>query len=224
MPTIAISNHSTVCTDAEVQRWIRAVQAQLYGRFRRFWNISGWLVFAEAADPDWQGLILDDSDQAGALGYHDDGTAWGAPRLKVFAKTDKDNGLSPSVTLSHEVLEALVDPYISTAIQTSDTEFYALEVGDPVEADALGYEVNGVLVSDFVLPTWFIPDSDPPYSCVGSRIADGVQSGSPNVTAPLEIAAGGYASIFVSGRGWTQHNQRGEVALDTSDPRFRHRG
>ncbi len=224
-PTIAIANHSTVVTDAEVVSWMAAIQQQMNGRFLRYWNCSARLHFGAASPTEWEGLILDDSDTAGALGYHDDSSPWGQPRLKVFAKTDQAYGLSPSITLSHEVCEAVVDPWISSAWQTSDTEFYAMEVCDPCEADALGYPIGGVMVSDFVLPAWFMPGSSGPFTCVGSRIADGIQPGPPAITTPLGIAAGGYMSIFTSGKGWGQVKSGArEAGLPSDqDPRARPR-
>jgi hypothetical protein len=63
--------------------------------------------------------------------------------------------------MSHETLEMRADPEINQVIfnQTTDSggELFALEVCDAVEDDSLGYNIDGVLVSDFVLPTWFAP-------------------------------------------------------------------
>src|SRR5262249_1467902 len=138
------------------------------------------------------------------------------PLLKVFARTDLDSGLSWTVTASHEILEAIADPWISSAWQTSDTEFYAIEVGDPVEADELGYTIGGVPVSDFILPAWFGPGLNVPKYGYAGRLS-----------GPLEVAPGGYVSIFVSGEGWTRRQMREgeliEVELDPDDPRFRDR-
>ena len=51
----------------------------------------------------------------------------------------------------------LADPWINWCAQGSDGKIYALEVCDAVEADELGYEIDGVLVSDFITPSWFEP-------------------------------------------------------------------
>ena len=61
---------------------------------------------------------MDDSDQAGALGYHDL-TSAGLPMGKVFARTDLQNNLSWTVTVSHELLEILGDPMINTHLSVS---------------------------------------------------------------------------------------------------------
>src|SRR5437764_160004 len=48
----------------------------------------------------WQIVVLDDSDQAGALGYHDF-TVNGRPIAKVFARDDARYGADFDVTLLH---------------------------------------------------------------------------------------------------------------------------
>jgi hypothetical protein len=48
-----------------------------------------------------------------------------------------------------------VDPWLNSAYQDPHGHFWAGEVCDPVEDDEYGYEINGVLVTDFVTPNWF---------------------------------------------------------------------
>ena len=66
-------------------------------------------------------IITDNPDQAGALGYHEL-TSAGAPLGKVFAKLDLDSGTSWTVTLSHELLEMLADPWINWCAMGSDSK------------------------------------------------------------------------------------------------------
>jgi hypothetical protein len=218
LPVIAVTNESSVLHDDEVRTAMVALQQQIHYDFRPYWDLAGQLVFCKpgSVPPEaWHLVFLDDSDQAGALGYHDL-TETEKPILKVFAKTDKQYGLSWTVTASHEILEALADPWICAAMQTSNTEFYALEVGDPVEADKYAYDKHGTLVSDFILPSWFVPGiSMPKYDFAG------------HLKKPLEVIDGGYCSIYVSGQGWTQKQMRDGklvgVALEEGNPRFRDR-
>ena len=51
----------------------------------------------------------------------------------------------------------LADPWINWCAQGTDGKIYALEVCDAVESDKLGYEIDGVMVSDFITPAWFEP-------------------------------------------------------------------
>ena len=212
------ANESTVLTDSQVEAWMPAFSTYA-GHVRAYWPQPCTLKLVAAKDipaDAWQLLFLDDSDQAGALGYHDY-TPGGKPISKVFAKTDLDNGYSPTVTATHELAEMIADPWISELFQVSSTKLYAKEVGDPVEADNLGYHITSggkpaVLVSDFVTPAWFIPGHPGP-----------VYDHAKHCTRPLQILPGGYMSYW-SGGGWHQINAEGaDVAKDPADARFRPR-
>ena len=82
-PLIAVINRSTVCSDADVASWAAAVQLQVQRDFAPLWGLPGAVVFygGSLVPPPayaWQMAVLDDADQAGALGYHDL-TATGQP-------------------------------------------------------------------------------------------------------------------------------------------------
>jgi hypothetical protein len=98
------------------------------------------------------------------------------------------------VTLSHEVLEMLADPWINLSAQAANGDFYAWEVSDAVEDDSLGYEIDGILVSAFVTPAWFGNGAGP------------LTYPADLVTKPLQLATGGYISLFqpTKGGGWKQ--------------------
>jgi hypothetical protein len=187
-------NHSTVLPDNEIEACMPAFQTYIK-HVKNYWPCPASLTFVtpdQLPENVWTIIVADDSDQADALGYHDF-TPTGKPVSYVFAKTDMDNGYSWTVTFTHELAEMMADPYISTVIQISNTKFFAQEIGDPVEADNLGYKIGSVLVSDFVTPAWFIPGHPgPKYDKAG------------HCTAPLQLLPGGYMSVFVSGKGWTQ--------------------
>jgi hypothetical protein len=65
------------------------------------------------------------------------------------------------VIASHELIEMLGDPEINLTIfnqtRINGGQLYAYEFCDACEADQYGYKIGLVLVSDFVLPTWFQP-------------------------------------------------------------------
>lgn len=194
MINLAVVNHSTVVLDAEAQAVTKSLQQQVQNDLGATWGITAGIFpfTSKMVVPAsyWQVLILDDSDQAGALGYHDL-TKFDQPVAKVFARTDNQNNLSWSVTASHEVLEMLVDPQLVFTADLGPQKAVALEVGDPVEADRYGYLINGVMVSDFVLPNWFTSAS------VGKTDFCG------HLTKPLTLLPGGYVSVKNSGT-WTQ--------------------
>jgi hypothetical protein len=198
---IELLNQSTVVTHAELAKMIPAFNAQLGRDLCPIWNLRPTFVTLVAAGTPpsatacWM-TVFDTSDQPGALGYHDITTA-GFPLGKAFAKTDLDAGLSLSCTLSHEICEMCCDPYIGTAIQAGDT-FWAQEVCDAVEADADGYVIDGVLVSDFVTPRYFMPGTTGPYDFRSL------------LTQPTTLRPGGYMSMLTlkQSDGWTQIQAR----------------
>jgi hypothetical protein len=201
---VSIINSSTVVTDDQLEPVVAALQVQVERDFGPAWGVDASLTFVPSGgSPDpatWWLTVLDNSDHAGVLGYHDR-TSAGLPHGKVFAGTDLLRGHSWTVTASHELLEMLADPDVSlvTFVQTDahTSRLYAYEVADPCEADQYGYDIDGTTVSDFVMPAWFES-----FWAAGATQFD--QQGL--ITAPLTVLAGGYASVFdlSAGAGWSQ--------------------
>ena len=217
-PTIAVVNQCTVLTDADIIPMISAIQIQIDRDFFPVWGITANLMFCTGEPPAdaWVVYVRDTSTVAGALGFHDL-TAQYNPEAFIFAGDDAKYGLLTSVTLSHEILEMLVDPMINQTVFAQETNttgtLFAYEVCDACEADENGVLIevdaaagtkgatNGkiaVRVSDFVYPSYFEP----------ARPANSTKfSHSGIITAPLQIASGGYLSLFAitaSSQGWTQ--------------------
>lgn len=194
-------NASTVVTNEEAAKVVAALQIQVTQHFAPAWGYGADLKFivdgVTARPQAWQVVILDNSDQAGALGYHDL-TSDGLPIGKVFAKTDKDNGLSWSVTASHELLEMLGDPGINlTVLRETLGQLWAYENCDACEADELGYLIGDVLVSDFVYPSWFEEfwgENDTQFDYC------------KKIQRPFQLLPGGYIGYFDirGGNGWQQ--------------------
>lgn len=219
---IAIINQSTAATDAEIQSYVPALETQVIRDFGPTWGFGAPIKWFAKDDPavagHWQVVVLDNADQAGALGYHDTTTA-DLPMAKVFAATDKQYNQSLSVTMSHEILEMLGDPYINMTTTVEDSNgnisrLIAYEACDAVEADELGYDINGVLVSDFMLPCWFDQNSKATkFDHLG------------HCTSPLEVLSGGYIGFWTPTGGWTQQitADRPYSALPQTGSRFERR-
>jgi hypothetical protein len=205
-PTIQISviNESTVLADTDVVPVVAALQKQVTNDFGPVWGTAGQLnIVPKGTQPpsgNWWLVLLDDSDQANALGYHDL-TTEGLPIGKVFAASDLKAGTSWTVTASHELLEMLGDPNINLTVfvENSNTAgiLYAYEVCDACEDDSLGYQIDNVLLSDFVYPSWFES-----FRSEGSTQFDRMNK----MQTPFQLLAGGYIGIFNvnSGSGWQQ--------------------
>jgi hypothetical protein len=201
---IAVINASTVVADRDAQAAVPALQKQVSRDFAAAWGIDAELSFvpsgSQAPAGFWWLSILDNSDQAGALGYHDV-TPDGLPLGKVFAGTDQQYGNNWTVTASHELLEMLADPEINLSVfvqaDSSSGRIYAYEVCDACEADSLGYPIDGIQVSDFVFPAWFESSRQPNSTQFDYR---------NQITAPLQLLPGGYIGVFdvASGQGWSQ--------------------
>ena len=76
-PSIQISviNESTVLADTDVAPVVAALQKQVSNDFRPIWGTDATLTIVpkgtQPAGGSWWLVLLDDSDQANALGYHD---------------------------------------------------------------------------------------------------------------------------------------------------------
>lgn len=188
MTIIAYLRETSCLTDPLVMAYVAAQQIQIDRDFRPLWpgdQVECLFVPPGGNIPDgaWQVLLLDNSDMAEALGYHDATGPGGAPRSKVFVADDLRNGVNWTVTASHETLEMLADPQIDQTTQaTIDgvTYEYPMEVCDCCEDDQFAYPINGVHLTDFALRSWFNPNDAGPYTFRGT------------VNAPLTLADGGY--------------------------------
>jgi hypothetical protein len=197
-PLIAIRNESDkVLTDYQLIRMIPSLQRQITEHFQPAWGLSAQIIFCEHSAPKdaYQIVVYDrarSKDDEGYLGYHF--SPEGYPIASIFALDDMNEDGTISDTLSHEILEMLVDPACNLyahrpAWGARPGRGYFYEVCDPVQA--LKYEIDGILVTDFVYPEW--------YECIwkeGSRKFDYLGK----VKKPFQVLRGGYAEIFERGR------------------------
>lgn len=199
MTAIFVVNQSTEVRSGDVQLMARACAAQVRHHAAPLWGLAPipvvYLPSHHDAPPgSWVISVLDDPDQANALGWHteDQGDViYG----RVFARPVLDNGgsvlsggpVTVSSVLSHEVLETLVDPHVCSWSMEADGTLWATEVCDPVEAGQ--YVLNSVMVSDFVTPAFF--DSQ---AAAGSQL-----SWLSAVQRPFTLDSGGYAVVLPPG-------------------------
>lgn len=107
-------------------------------------------------------------DVPGALGYHDD--VLGIIFARVMA------GPGWTVTLSHEVLEEMLNPTCGDFTPLEDGREQAREACDRVEGDT--YRIGDVLVSNYLLPDAFVPGSAGPWDKLGQLTGwDGMTGG-----------------------------------------------
>jgi len=204
--TICLINQSSVVTEEALQNFAAAQQVQLRGDVASVYGLAARANVTVVPDTshvkkgNWVVFIRDDSDQPGALGYHDVD-----PKLNpigyVFARTDLKYGLNWTVTASHEILEIVGDQWCGYEYQWGNTAtFGTFELCDPVEADALAYQHGGIWLSDFVTDDWFF-DGPGPFSFKG------------NVSAPRTLAKGGYMALWTPQQGWHQQFRDSEPGV-----------
>ncbi|CAM6004241.1 unnamed protein product [Sphagnum balticum] len=152
----------------------------------------------------WVVSMLDNSTQAGALGYHSldndkvDAFIFAAPVLQnggtvmVFDPANPSQ-YTVSATLSHEVCEMVGDRYAGGFSQgpTSSTgaDLYCQELCDPVENDSYGIMVGttNVAVSNFLFPSWFNPEATKALNAPFDYLN--------KLSAPFTMDAGGYMIV-----------------------------
>jgi hypothetical protein len=198
MPQIAVINESTAMSDAEIQKMIPAFAQQWNVDLRPIWGVDDAVftfVSSQTIPPSgsWWLVFLDNSDQAGALAYHDL-TNEGLPISKVFVKTLIADGASVSVGATHELCEMAVDPWLNSAYQDPRGIFWAGEVCDPVESDEYGYKIGEILVTDFITPDWY-----------AYQHSHGHVDFKGHALRAFAVLPGGYAQKF-GRRGWVQVN------------------
>lgn len=209
---IAMVSETRRVSFAELARVSAALQKQVLRDLAPAWGVRATVdAFASLEDMPtdyWPIIIRDDlEDFPGIPGIHLDDN--GHP----FALVDHRRGWS--LTASHECLEMLCDP-LGNRVRAGPSPKkgqgrvdFLVEVCDPSEAEAFSYTVNGVVVSDFYLPSYFDPVAvrGQRYSFTGA------------IKKPREVLKGGYLSWFdPRSRHWFQKTWFG------ARPKFRDLG
>jgi hypothetical protein len=168
---ISIINHTNgQISDEEVHVAVRAINRQLREDFEPYWSMGAELrlegrsgkIPSKTTIADMRGdavlYLWDNVDVEDALGYHDANNR-GVPFGFVFTKLAQELGEKWSVTLSHEALELVGDPEVNLLVagpHPGDPKrdvFHWYEMCDAVQAET--YTVDGIEVSNFVLPLYF---------------------------------------------------------------------
>ena len=203
-PLICVRNDSTVVPDEKVIRMLPAIQRQVTEHFEPAWGIGARVRFHEGTPPDRAYVITikdEDEEDDSFIGYHIRDK--GYPEAFIFAKAGLSMSDTISDTLSHEVLEMLVDPAVNLyAYRPGDARRpergYFYEVCDAVQRHH--YHIDRVKVCNFVYPEWFEHNWKP-----GSRQFDHLKL----LERPFQILPGCYMDVYEAGVGartiWGKH-------------------
>jgi hypothetical protein len=157
-------------SDAEVQSTLRAINRQIVEDFTPHWSLAATLRLASATaraprtphvvDMSGDAVIYlwNTTDVPAALDHHHE-THGGLPCGFVFTELSHAVGEQWTVTLSHEALELVADAEVNLLVMgphpaNPDVRvFHWYEMCDAVQSEA--YQIDGVAVSNFVLPRYF---------------------------------------------------------------------
>jgi hypothetical protein len=201
-PLVVIRTTTELVPEKELRSIVKALQRQVTRDFRPAWGIDATIVYGEKGEeyPDAYHINVRRTageEDKGYLGYHF--SAEGYPVATIFAEEDLKEDKTVSDTLSHEVLEMLVDPACNLyahrpAEGRRAARGYFFEVCDAVQCQK--YRVGGHLVCNFVYPEWFEHTWKP-----GSRRFDHLKQ----LDEPFEVLEGCYMDIYENKPGQRGH-------------------
>jgi hypothetical protein len=172
----------------DLSRVAAVLQKQVSRDLKPLWNVDATVeVYKTLEDVPisyWPLIIKRDIEIVGANGIHS--SRDGRPFALVTYRKDW------SRTASHELVDMLVDPLGNRTIPAPSPNpadknkqvNILVEIAQPVEGDERAYQIDGVLVTDFVTPAFYDParNKKSRYSFTGSA------------TEPLKILKGGFLS------------------------------
>ncbi len=167
-------------TDTQVADYAEACNIQLHEHVAPAWRQSPLSVSVHN-HPSWYRFEFHSTipEAPGALAYHDVDEN-GKPYGRIGVKTTLDAGETVSSAASHEAVELFCDTFCQDWMFSNRLRaLVAKEACDPCQSQS--YEIDGVEVSDFVLPTYFEEGT----SAARFTYRD-------NVSESFGIASGGY--------------------------------
>lgn len=211
-PTICLINKAKLSLGTSLPAMCAALQKYVDDHFAPVWGTPCRLTTAtKPLRNAWALIFLDNPDVADAFGYHDL-TSDGLPLLKVFVKVCQDNGEAVSVTASHELAEALVDPAVNIWCDGPKGTMWAYETADAVEETT--FDVAGLPMSNFVYPAFF----------EGFRKAGSVKFDHLGlVKRPFQLLKGGYSTTSKNGQVSDIFGSRAKARRFSQEDRRGHR-
>lgn len=182
---VAVINQSDNLSSAELAQASAAVQKQVTVDFGPIWEISATVdafPYLESMPQGYWPVVVQDDIGINVPGIHLSDGGEKAFALVLYT------GSKWTQTLSHEILDLLLDPFGKTFLTgpsvrpDQSTVEYLVEVGDPCQASDCGYAVNGLLMSDFVLPAYY------------KGFGTGKYSFANHITEPRTVSKFGYVT------------------------------
>lgn len=189
-PVVLVLNESTKIPQADVVAALPAFQIAVSRDLAKAWGTDALLTTDANMDADMVVVITNDAPgMCLCFGYHS--IDWlGRPVSYVLANPSLEMHESWQLTFTHELFEMLVDPWINHFAMWNGRT-WLVEVGDPCESGYYAYWINGVVISDFILPKWYNKSLPGKYDQAGLFTRSG------------QIGRHGYASYRQNGQ-WLQ--------------------
>lgn len=192
---VALVAEEGLIQEGELAQVAAVLQKQATRDFQPIWGVQSVVAAfpANAVPPHYSPVLIKrDLNEPGALGYHT--TTHGQPIS--YVQYDQNWPL----TCSHELLEMLADPFgyrkwlAASPDGSGEKVKILIEVCDPVEDDRFAYDIDGVKVSDFALPSWYHT----------AHRFDGRYSFTGAAQKPRTLREGGYVSWEKLDGSWWQ--------------------
>lgn len=190
---VMVANRSTLLSESEVKRAVKAVDIQLRKHFGPAWNIAAGCFLEGKVKRNYDAVIeiQDEPTIDDAAGYHEYDADSVMPTGYVFLSIAKETGDSWTAILSHEMLELVLNKhcnYYAIGRHPLDGRKKCavwLEACDAVQCQT--YEIDGIEVSDFLYPHYFTPfdESGSQNNHCGDRPVDS-----------FGVTEGGYMGYF----------------------------
>ncbi len=235
---ITVVNRTPHLHETELRRVIHAINRQMAEHFEPAWKFGaelhlhadggaqahgGHVSLAEL--PGLHGdaviYIADKPTIDGAEGYHARNNA-DKPFGFVFLDVCREQKDNWTVALSHEAIELVGDPMSNLLVQGPSPHdkhalvFHMFELCDPVTNDT--YLIDGVEVSNFVLPGFFVHGATKGGGAVDEYAHNDFKNRMENgkVLKPFDTTPGGNLTYYDGGHGdrWKVYTAPGDVVAE----------
>jgi hypothetical protein len=192
---------------------VGALNKQIIRDFGPIWGVTASVDIAPSLDRvtpgKWKIALVDDISVDGLSAFH----GWVGTMPYALVEYSK----TWTISLSHECLEMLSDPFGQRLVPGQSIEDsskrveYLVEVCDPCQSDQFAYRVDGVLMSDFYTPNYFDPVFSPGvrYS-FNTGSSDGLDALNASIPRPRNVPKGGYLTWHDPSTGkWSQYDNMG---------------
>lgn len=195
---IGLLNKSSIVSDEQVKLMASAIDRQMKRDVAPAWSMlppKVYFISKNAFVPGGAVLTLVDDlvEAPDAEGYHSEderGRFIGNIGVKTIPGTILTGQDSVASVVSHEVIELFLDPAINRWADAIDGYSYPIEGCDACQSGC--YSLNGVSVSNFLLPNWFDNYATKDFDHLGV------------ISSPFTLSSGGYTVRRKQGSGETQ--------------------